>query len=399
MPTGGELTQAIGLQLQPQTPGNTDNGNAHISGVMVATGFNTRDILNSFSGNPGLYGDYVVFGRDNTITRNGGFPGARSVIIGTHSNDGQTLVDGVSHNVNIGWQNNTWKNNAICIGYATTCGKNDAGTQDGCIAIGSQASALGANNIAMGQNVSADATRGLVICSGGPNSTIGGTDIIAIGQTVNAAGRTNFLFINSATGTYTASAADDNSILIGNASQTKVTIGPYVITAGLSAPGFIQTASVTVGNTVTETTLTGAGAGNLAISAGRIAAGTTVRIKARGYITDTGTPTLQLRMKLAPAGTFVDLGTFTLPTITGTQGWTFDGEVTTRTIGAGGAAIAQGTLTIGGATPVTLTSSTNNATGAINTTITQTGDLTAQWGTAAPANTLTCTNLIMELVG
>jgi hypothetical protein len=408
MPNGGQIGQAIGLALQPQTPGNPDIGNADITGAMVAGEFNTRLINNSFIGTPSLYGDYVVFGRTFTNKRDVGSPGNRSVYIGSNMEEGQNLVAGSGNNVGIGFQVKNYKNQAVAIGYAATTCNSDATSENGLVAIGwgsiANGGGLGSGySMALGgSGTVAVGTRCCAISIGGPNHQAKGTGVMCIGWVDQSANgnRTNFMYINNNdTAPYAPSAADDNSIKIGNAVQTKVTIGPYVITAGFSTPSFLQTASVTVGNTIVETTLAGTGVGTLVIAAGRLAVGSTVRLKARGYITDTGTPTLQLRAKLGPSGTFVDLGAFNLPTITGTHGWTFDGEVTVRTNGAGGTAIAQGTLTIGGATPVTLTSSANTSAQAINTTIPQTLDLTAQWGTADPANTLTSTNVTMELVG
>jgi hypothetical protein len=149
--------------------------------------------------------------------------------------EGQALVAGVGFNVSIGWQNFSYKNHAVQIGYSTITGKSDAGTQDGCIAIGWQASAQSSNNIAIGENCGVDGTRCILIDHAGLAGVISAsTDILGIGH-LTAANRTNFLYINSQSAMYTAAASDDNSILIGNINQAKVQIGPYTI--GPGAPG------------------------------------------------------------------------------------------------------------------------------------------------------------------
>lgn len=399
MPSGGQIpAPPPGLKLQGTTPGTPDVGNADITGAMIAHEFNTRLIPNNLIFAPGLYGDYVCFGRDFTNARDPANIGGQSVHIGSIMTEGQPLWAGVGRNVSIGWKNFAYKDYGVCIGQSATTGRPDAAPQDGCIAIGNQAAAQEANNITIGQNATNNAVRGLLICSTGPNANINGTDVIAIGQVISG-NRTNFLFIRSAAGTYFPTAADDNSILIGNPAQTKVTIGPYSITSGFSAPSFLQTVNVTVGNTLLETSLIGAGSGSVSIPANRLGIGSTVRVKARGFITDTLTPTLQFRLKLASSGTYIDLGAFALPAITGTQGWVFEGEITVRTTGGAGTAIGQGSLSIGGAAPSVYTASINNAAQAIATNLILAMDLTVQWGTANVLNTITCTNLSMEFVG
>lgn len=396
MPSAGLQIFGAGLQLQQVTPGVTNIGNANINGRMITGGLDTRNIPNVFSATPGLYGDYVVLGRQFNNVRNPGFIGSRTVVIGTNMTDGTTLVDGVGRNVSIGWQNFAYKNNGVAIGYATTLGKNDAGSQEGCIAIGSQAGALGEGNIAIGQNASANATRATLICHV-VNGNIAGTDLIVIGSNVQAAGRTNFTYINTEAATYNATAADDNSIKIGNSLQTKVTLGPYVISSGMSVPAFVQTANVTITNTAAETTGVGAGTGSANLAAGRLKQGTNVRIRVRGIIADTATPTLQLRIKIGP-NTFCDTGAIALTALAGTHGFCVDADITIRTAGAGGTAIGSAIMNINSGTLIDM-DTTNIATTAIDTTVANAVDVTFQWGTAAPGNTLTVTHLTVETIG
>jgi hypothetical protein len=59
---------------------------------------------------------------------------------------------------------------------------------------------------------------------------------------------------------------------------------------------FTQTASVTVANTTSETTLVGAGEGSVTLPANYGAAGRTLIIEGWGYHSATGSPTIQIRI-------------------------------------------------------------------------------------------------------
>lgn len=155
---------------------------------------------------------------------------------------------------------------------------------------------------------------------------------------------------------------------------------------------FTQTDTVTVANTVTETTLSGTGVGSLTIPANFFIIGRTLRIRGFGYHSSTGNPTITLRFKL---------GSTTIGTVTGASGngsndgFEFDGVLTCRTTGASGTIQAQGSyqelqpngLIEGGG---------NTSTTTINTTTSQTLSITVQWGTASASNTISLTNLILE---
>lgn len=160
----------------------------------------------------------------------------------------------------------------------------------------------------------------------------------------------------------------------------------------LAGPFFSQTSSIVVGNTVTEFGLIGAGVGSITVPANELIVGRTIRYKARGVLSSTGGPTLRMRCKLggvtiADTGAVAQVGT---PT---NAEWELDVELVVRTDGAGGTAFAQGHFTYNGVTvPMSAI-----ATVAVNTTITNAIDITAQWGTAAAGDTITQTQCTPEI--
>lgn len=155
---------------------------------------------------------------------------------------------------------------------------------------------------------------------------------------------------------------------------------------------FIQTDTVTVANTASETTLSGTGVGSLTLPANFFILGRSVRFRGLGYHSSTGNPTITFKVKF---------GSTVLETITGTSGngtndgFEFDGIITCRTTGSSGTLQSQGKyqelhtsgLNQGGGNTSTVT---------INTTTSQTVSITVQWGTANSGNTISLTNFILE---
>lgn len=157
---------------------------------------------------------------------------------------------------------------------------------------------------------------------------------------------------------------------------------------------FSQTATVTVANTTTETTLISTGIGTVTLPTNFFVAGKTIRIKAWGYMSSTGNPTLTVKLKL---------GSTTVCTYTGTSGnpsnnsWQVDSVITCRTTGSSGTVFGQGLFEeVHGSGLVV--GSDNTATTTINTTSSLAVNLTAQWGTANAGNTITITNFVLEVM-
>lgn len=178
--------------------------------------------------------------------------------------------------------------------------------------------------------------------------------------------------------------------------STQGTVQAYVSAVKQDLVGclFTQTASVTVANTVTETALQGAGVGTLSIPMTFFVAGKKIRISASGVHSSTASPTITIRVKL---------GATTIMTMTGTSGngtndtWILEGEITCRTTGSSGTVFPQGIFeeihTNGLRAGSDSTSTVTINTGAILALT-----LTVEWGTASASNTITCSNLSVEVL-
>ncbi|MBN9522615.1 hypothetical protein J0H58_29520 [bacterium] len=164
---------------------------------------------------------------------------------------------------------------------------------------------------------------------------------------------------------------------------------------------FAQTADVTVTNTIVETTLTGAGVGSLTLPAGFLTAGKTIRIKARGSIsTQSGGANAGHKVKLGSTAVWTVAGPFYN---TSAVKWAWEAEwvVTCRTTGVSGTVMAQGSVfragTVGGGAPQMMTV-VNTGTATVDTTASQTIDLTTTWATTGADNSVTCTCLTVEVL-
>lgn len=154
---------------------------------------------------------------------------------------------------------------------------------------------------------------------------------------------------------------------------------------------FAATADKTIGNSAAEASAFGTGEGSLTLAANLLTAGGSLHGNLRGKISETGTPTLQLKVKLG-AVTLIDSTALTLPASLSTSYFEIDFTITCRTVGATGTVYCQARMITGGtilATPAT-------ATATVDTTGTLALDATLTWGTADPANTLTLNTGILE---
>jgi len=156
----------------------------------------------------------------------------------------------------------------------------------------------------------------------------------------------------------------------------------------------VQTANITVANTVTETTITSAGQGTHTLPANYLTVGKSMEFSFRGFYTTTSTPTLRFRFKIGGT-TIIETGTVTMPTIASNS--LFWGEVkfTCRTTGGSGTIFAEGFVMCGGTT-FTFMQMVSSSTATVNTTSALSVLVSAQWGTAAVANTLTNVHGILK---
>lgn len=159
------------------------------------------------------------------------------------------------------------------------------------------------------------------------------------------------------------------------------------------------TTGKTVANTVTETSLIPTGVGTLTLPANFLLVGKTARLKAWGTYSVTGTPTMQIKFK---AGTTIlaDTLAVSMAAIAGAA-WEYEAIVTCVTAGSSGKYWAQGGGIFSkgnGSSPVYL-NAPQTGIQSINTTTPAAFDLTATWGTASASNTITCSNLTVEILG
>lgn len=166
---------------------------------------------------------------------------------------------------------------------------------------------------------------------------------------------------------------------------------------GHSLKLFSQTTPKTVANSAIQTTLIDGGVGSVAFPADFFTVGKTLRIKMFGFHSATAGPTIQMRVKL---NSTVILDTGTVNTGNGTNDlMELDALITCNAVGDGatGKVLAQGTYLEYGAGPGEH-QMVNSSFVFLDTEIAQTLDITVQWGTADPGNTITSTNILVEAI-
>lgn len=165
---------------------------------------------------------------------------------------------------------------------------------------------------------------------------------------------------------------------------------------------FTQTADQTVSNTVAETTLLGTGIGTKTLPTNFFLPGKTIRLKVGGvYSTPAlATPSLIINVKY---GTTVIATVTTNALFSGATNLLFEGEVyiTCRTAGAGGTVMTHGTVLYNiGIVGQTYTEDLNNAgaTTTINTSNSNTIDISVQWDAATSTRSVTSIVSTMEVI-
>lgn len=160
-------------------------------------------------------------------------------------------------------------------------------------------------------------------------------------------------------------------------------------------------ASATVANTVTETSIIGTlkTGDSLQFGANTLAVGNTIRVTVRGIISNTGTPTLNLIIKLG-ATTIVSCGAITTPSGLSNTGFYVTADLTVRSIGASGTIAGAGMAMCGSgsASPIDMLMPTPATPVTIDTTGALTLDVTATWGTASASNTITGQTATVEVL-
>lgn len=166
----------------------------------------------------------------------------------------------------------------------------------------------------------------------------------------------------------------------------------------------VQIASSTpLANSSAETTMISTLIGNMIIPANTLVSGTNMYISAVGVFGTSLTTAAKFTINFK-IGSTVLIACQTLNNLVASltnKGWEFSGTVTCRAAGSSGALYSQGKLshvdTIATVSSLQGVTSGNTATAAVDTTIANTLDMTAQWSAADAANTITMTNMTVEL--
>jgi hypothetical protein len=297
-----------------------------------------------------------------------------------------------------------------------------------CVAIGSEAKALNLNTVAVGSNALATQPNTLALGSGAEatqSNTIGvGTNaknnfantcllgdntITSIRADSNALCDLGLLTTNEFRNLFVTN-IDGNLHLIniGTLNASGVTIGRPTTNTVIQGKGYVGTSRpilsggysmitpTTIGNTVTETSMIGAGVGTLTSAANSQQPGNAQRLTASGTVNISASPTLTLRSYGGPAGTTL-ISTFVInlsSLAAAPSAWKLITEGTVLTVGAAGVASIQlnSQFSVFDTSPVTYVNQTLNNT-TYDTTTTNIFRLTAQWGTAN-VNNVFITNLL-----
>lgn len=163
--------------------------------------------------------------------------------------------------------------------------------------------------------------------------------------------------------------------------------------AGVTPSGrvFSQTATVTIANTGVETSVVSTGVGSVTLPANFLTAGKVVMIRVMGFHSSTATPTIRFKVKVG--GTAI-LDTGAQNSNNGTNSSIeLLAVLTCYTTGVSGTVWAQGYYLEAGQSTFSMAAT---AAATVNTTTTEALDVSFQWGTAAPGNTVTVTNVIVS---
>jgi hypothetical protein len=184
----------------------------------------------------------------------------------------------------------------------------------------------------------------------------------------------------------------------GASGQVLKTDGAGALSFGLSAAGlYAQTVvSPTLTNTTTETSIVGTGVGSLAVPANAFVVGDSYHAKVSGFVSCLINSDITIRLKSGSV-ILADSGILTLPLLTN-KIIAIEFNSTIRQIGASGVAeittMANYTIEVGGILKGVSFSLVNNTT--FDTTISNTLDITAEWGQADAADQIYSANFVLH---
>ena len=143
-----------------------------------------------------------------------------------------------------------------------------------------------------------------------------------------------------------------------------------------------------ISNTIVESSILGTGVGTLSVPANAFQIGDSFRAKLTGHISAANNNTIDIKIKTGSI-VLADTGIITLPSITYLN-WTIEVDFTIRAIGPAGTAsiISSGIFTYMKNASNAFEGDTFSVVNAptFDTTVSNTLDITATWGTASPSN-------------
>lgn len=163
-------------------------------------------------------------------------------------------------------------------------------------------------------------------------------------------------------------------------------------TTGSSLLYSLITSSTAIASTAIETAFDK----TFSLSANTLAAGDVLRVRGSGKFSTTGTPTLALKPRIGGTALIVTSNTLTTPSGATDFMWTVDTQAIVRAIGGSGTIQRSSNyIAISGVNPLSVGT---EASFTLNTTVGQTIDITALWGTSSPSNTITMDALTVEVL-
>jgi hypothetical protein len=159
---------------------------------------------------------------------------------------------------------------------------------------------------------------------------------------------------------------------------------------------FTQTATTTISNSTSELTLFSTGRGSLTLPANFLTVGKTLKVRLIGWVNASSNPDLTLKLKYG--ATNISNDTHTMSSTDNNSMFTLDYLITCRTVGASGTVFAQGTVTYERTDDLHQILNAKTATVTIDTTASNTIDLTGQFSSASVNNNVNITNAIVEVI-
>lgn len=273
--------------------------------------------------------------------------------------------------------------------------KNNSASSGG-VAVGSSTNSNSANDVCIGASATNNTAASAIAIGTSANNTTAASSI-AIG-----ASATNNTFAGAISLGAGATTTRANQFMLGSTGtpisdmRVRPTSG---VTAGIPYIFFTSTADAAVANSSVEATVVGTGVGTQTLPTNFLLAGRTVRITVYGKYGTKAAAGGNITVAVKFGSTVIATTGSQAPVANQTnQMFKVEVYVTCRTTGAGGTVSAQGATTLDAGLVPSMLGMVNTTTVSVDTTATQLVDCTATWVTADPANTITGTNCVIEVL-